>query len=191
MIRKLSALVGTLLVLSSLSARAADESGAFAGVAVGRSDFSLSNLSVPLKDKDGRDTTFKLYGGYRFDERFSLEAGYARLGTLGATAGLAGGDVRQEGRGQSLYAVGAARLFMNGPFALSGRLGIARNKVSGSNLLSAADSLQGSRTSAVWGLGAEYKLSDKLSLTADYDNYGKLSDRVKASSFTVGLRSSF
>jgi len=41
------------------------------------------------------------------------------------------------------------------------------------------------------GVGAEYKLSKNFALTADYDYYGKVSNKVKASTFMLGARLSF
>ncbi|MDT9000991.1 porin family protein [Paucibacter sp. APW11] len=187
----LSTLAAAVLALFSLSAQAADEVGPYAGAAIGRGSLSLPDASVPLKDKDGRDTSYKLFGGYRLNENFSLEAGYARLGKLGETATIGGTDLRQQGTASSLYAVGVGRLPVNEQFAFTGRLGLARNKVSGTNVLPAADSLQGSKNNVVWGLGAEYKLSKTVALTADYDNYGKVSDKVKASTLMLGIKTSF
>lgn len=182
------------LMLAAQAAQAApqsDELGAYGGLAVGRSSFKLPGASVPITGKDSRDTAYKLYGGYRLNEHFGVEAGYARLGKFSEQATLGSGAVTQEGKGSSFYIAGTGRYALNEQFALQGRLGVARNKVSGTNLLPAGDSLQGSKTSLMWGVGAEYKLSKNLALTADYDNYGKVSSNVKASTFLLGARLSF
>ncbi len=41
------------------------------------------------------------------------------------------------------------------------------------------------------GLGVEYSLSRNLALTADYDNFGKISRNAKGGLWTVGLRADF
>lgn len=192
--RKIALISVATLMLAAQAAQAApqaDELGAYGGVAVGRSSFRLDSPSVPVTGKDRRDTAYKLYGGYRLNENFGVEAGYARLGSFSEQATLPTGSVTQEGKASSFYIAGTGRYALNEQFALQGRLGVARNKVSGSNLLPAVDSLQGRKTSLTWGVGAEYKLTKNLALTADYDNYGKVSDKVKASTFMLGARLNF
>jgi len=192
--KRLALISAAALLLAAQAAQAApqsDELGAYGGLSVGRSSFSLPSPSVPVTGKDSRDTAYKLYGGYRLNENFGLEAGYARLGSFSEQATLATGAVTQEGKASSFYAAATARHALNEQFSLQGRLGVARNKVSGTNLLPAGDSLQGSKTSLMWGVGAEYKLAKNLALTADYDNYGKVSSQVKASTFMLGARLSF
>jgi len=192
--KQLALLAVATLMLAAQAAQAAapsDELGAYGGLSVGRSSFKLDSPSVPVTGKDGRDTAYKLYGGYRLNENFGLEAGYARLGSFSEQATLASGAVTQQGKASSFYIAGTGRYALSEQFALQGRLGLARNKVSGSNLLPAADSLQGRKTSLMWGVGAEYKLAKNLALTADYDNYGKVSSHVKASTFMLGARLSF
>lgn len=182
------------LMLAAQAAQAApqaDELGAYGGLAVGRSSFKLPGASVAITGKDSRDTAYKLYGGYRLNENFGIEAGYARLGSFSEQATLATGSVTQQGKASSFYVAGTARYALNEQFALQGRLGLARNKVSGTNLLPASDSLQGRTNSLMLGVGAEFKVAKNLALTADYDYYGKVSNKVKASTFMVGARLSF
>ncbi|MEJ6001527.1 porin family protein [Paucibacter soli] len=193
-LKQIALVSAAALMLVAQAAQAApqsDEPGAYGGLSVGRSSFNLPGASVAITGKDGRDTAYKLYGGYRLNEHFGVEAGYARLGSFSEQATLASGSVTQEGKASSFYAAATARHALTEQFALQGRLGVARSKVSGSNLLPAGDSLQGSKTSVMWGVGAEVKLAKNLALTADYDNYGKVSDKVKASTFMLGARLSF
>lgn len=189
------ALVTTAILMlgaqASWAAPQSEELGAYGGLSVGRSSFNLPGASVAITGKDSRDTSFKLYGGYQLNENFGVEGGYVRLGKFSEQATLATGSVNQEGSGNSFYLAGTGRLPLNEAFSLKGRLGVARSKISGSNLLPAADSLQGSKTGLMAGVGAEYKLSKNLALTADYDYYGKVSSKVKASTFMVGARLSF
>ena len=71
--------------------------------------------------------------------------------------------------------------------ALHGRLGLSSGKVSGTNLLPQGDNLTGAKTSAMFGLGVEYRPRSNVALTLNHDNYGKLSNKVKASAVLFGL----
>lgn len=72
-------------------------------------------------------------------------------------------------------------------FALLGRLGVSFGKVSGTNLLPDKDSLMGTKTSALFGVGAEYRPLSNFSLTVNYDRYGKLSRKLSADSLVFGV----
>ena len=76
---------------------------------------------------------------------------------------------------------------MGESFALHGRLGLSSGKVSGTNVLPASDNSIGSKTSVLFGLGAEYRPKPNVALTVNYDSYGKLSNNVKASGLVFGL----
>ena len=41
------------------------------------------------------------------------------------------------------------------------------------------------------GFGGEFRLNRSVALTADYEAYGKLSNKVSADAFTLGARFSF
>ena len=51
--------------------------------------------------------------------------------------------------------------------------------------------ISGSATGVMAGFGAEYRMTQNLSVTADYDYFGKLSKQAKGGMFTVGLKASF
>ena len=169
----------------------------YIGAGIGRSSFSLpsSNAPVPWGGEKGSKagTAYKMYGGYRFTEHFGVEGGYARLGSVSQWASFGGLSTLQKGSSQVFYAAATAHLPLGESFALNGRLGVAHGKVSGGDnrLLLPNQSIAGSATGLMAGFGAEYRVSRNVSLTADYDYFGKLSKQAKGGMLTVGLRANF
>jgi opacity protein-like surface antigen len=48
--------------------------------------------------------------------------------------------------------------------------------------------LGGNKTAPLLGIGAEYRVNRNMALTFDLDGYGKVSDKVKAGTATIGAR---
>ena len=189
-----------LLGTASMAASAAgpgQDAGIYVGGAVGRSSYSLSSSNrVPVPwggEKSSRSgTAYKLYGGYRFTETFGVEAGYARLGRVSQWSSNGAYSRLQSGTGQVFYAAATARLPLGESFALNGRLGIARGRISGDNNWALpSQRISGSSTGLMAGFGAEYRMTQNLSITADYDYFGKLSKQAKGGMVTVGLKANF
>lgn len=184
------------LLLGTVSAgvlAAPPEARLYVGTSMGGSGFSLASSGTTpgaqRKEADKRGTAYKLYGGYRLTEHFGIEGGYARLGRVSQWTPVRGAYALQSASGQAFYGAATARLPLGEAFALNGRLGLARGKVSGND--QGAHSLSGSATGAMAGFGAEYSVSRNVSLTADFDYFGKLSKPVKSGMLTVGLRANF
>ena len=186
---KSSLFVLSLLSTLSLAAQAAPNdglTGAYARVEVGRSNFGLSS-TLPQAGSDDHGQAVKVFGGYRFSENLGVEAGYAALGSFSESVTVGGASVKQDGKARSIFGAATGRLPLGESFALHGRLGLSSGKVSGTNLLPASDNLMGSKTSVLFGVGAEYRPKPNVALTVNYDHYGKLSNNVKASTLVVGL----
>jgi OmpA-OmpF porin, OOP family len=188
-----TALVLLMPFAVSFSASAADvfKPGPYVGGGLGVSNFSTSGSSLVKTKRDERDTAAKLYGGYQLNENLGVELGYSRLGKLNDTFTVAGQPVVQNLRGESIYAAATGRLPLDQNFALTGKLGVSFGKVKGSNGLPAGEDLTGSKRGILVGIGAEYKLTPSLALTADYERYGKLSQRVSANALTAGIKYNF
>jgi opacity protein-like surface antigen len=188
---KTSHFVLSLLGTLTLAVQAAPNDGVvgpYARVEVGRSNFGLSSaLPQTGSGSDEHGQAAKLFGGYRFNENLGVEAGYATLGSFSESVTVAGVGVKQDGKARSIFGAVTGRLPLGESFALHGRLGLSSGKVSGSNVLPADDSLMGSANSLMWGVGAEYKPLPNVALTVNYDDYGHLSNKVKASSLVFGL----
>lgn len=168
----------------------------YMGATMGASNYSLASASTPASlsgaKRDTHGTAFKLYGGYRLTEHFGAELGYAHLGRANQWTTVNGTAMRDEGKGRAFYAAATAQLPLGDAFAVHGRLGVARGKVSGGGTrVPLTQGLAGSATGAIVGIGAEYKLTPTMSLTADYDHFTKLSRQAKGGMLTVGLRANF
>lgn len=186
---KSSLFVFSLLSVFALAAQAAPNdglTGAYARVEVGRSNFSLSS-ALPQAGSDEHGQAVKVFGGYRFNENLGVEAGYAALGKFSESVTVGGASLKQDGKARSIFGAATGRLPLGESFALHGRLGLSSGKVSGTNVLPVSDSLMGSKTSVLFGVGAEYRPKPNLALTVNYDSYGKLSNNVKASALVFGL----
>ena len=186
---KASILALALLCTLTLAARAAPNDGivgAYARVEVGRSNFGLSS-TLPQVASNEHGQAVKLFGGYPFNENLGVEVGYAALGSFTKSVMVAGASVKQDGTARSVFGVATGRMPVADSFALHGRLGLSFGKVSGTNLLSEGDNLMGSKTSVLFGVGAEYRLKPNVALTVNYDSYGKLSNSVTASALVFGL----
>ena len=163
----------------------------YVGVGVGGSAFGTRNVGATKRTTDEQGRAFKIYGGYQLTDYFGLQVGYTRLGSLNDSFTSNGVTVKQSVSGRSLYVAGTARYPVSESFALTGKLGISFGKATGTNVLSASDSLIGSKRYLMGGFGGEYRLNRNLALTADYEAYGRLSNKTSADAFTLGARFSF
>lgn len=180
-----------LLLLCALipAARAAPNDGivgVYARVEVGRSQFGLSSASPRLAADDSGQAA-KLFGGYRFESGLGFELGYAALGRFSETVAVGGASAQQEAKGRSVFAVATARWPLGESLAWHGRLGLSAGRVSGDSVVPPADRLSGRKTSALIGLGAEYRPRSNVALTLNFDHYGQLSDHVRARALVFGL----
>jgi len=190
---KTSILLASLLAAASLAAQAAPKDasvGPYAGAEIGRANFSLANTN-PVSASDKSGNALSIFGGYNFDPNFGAEVGYTRFGSFSETETIGGVGVKQDGSARSFYGVGTARANLSDSFGVHGRAGVSFGKVSGTNVLPASDQLTGSKTSLLVGVGADFKLTPNVTLTADYDHYGKLSNNVKANTLMFGAKVSF
>ncbi|WP_198082651.1 outer membrane beta-barrel protein [Variovorax sp. E3] len=198
----LATVAALLLGTASMGTYAAgpqQDTGFYAGGSVGRSSYSLSSSnSVPTpwggQKSSKAGTAYKLYGGYRLTENFGVEVGYARLGRVSQwTYTGAGYSTLQSGSGQAFYAAATARMPLGDVFALNGRLGVSRGRISGGDntWVSGDRRFSGSSTGLMAGFGAEYRVTQNLAITADYDYFGKLSKQAKGGMLSVGLKASF
>ena len=166
-------------------------SGPYVGAALGRTSFSAKNLGLPKTGSDESAQASKVYGGYRFSDRLGVEAGYVRLGTAVETLTVGNNAVAQAVKARSLYVAATSRLPLSSDFALTGKAGVSFGKASGTNVLPVAADMTGSKRSFMWGIGAEYQLTNAIALTADFDHFGQVSNKMRANLFSVGARYRF
>lgn len=168
---------------------AAHAENAYIGANVGRAEQKANIEGLSFKDNT---TAYKLYGGYKFDQNFGVEAGFADL----REAEKAGNGARIAAKPQALYVAATGSLPLNEQFSVFAKLGVARSHVKVSaSAAGFSDSASDNRTSAYVSVGAAYALNAKVSLVAEYENFDKVAkdgdSHIKADLLSVGIRYAF
>ncbi len=153
-------LLSTLLLSATLGATAfganAQDSGFYAGAGVGQS-------FVDEGAYDDEDTAWSAFAGYQFTRYFGLEAGYADFGKIEPdTAGPA-----LEGDSAYLTAVGTLPVSDN--FSLYAKAGLHRWNVDTDLPVLGGDDDSG--TDPTYGVGAQYRFSDRVALRGEYSRF--------------------
>ncbi|MDN2715614.1 porin [Janthinobacterium sp. SUN120] len=168
----------------------AQAEGFYAGANVGRSELKL-NVDGQGSEKDHK-TGYKAYAGYDFTPNFGAEAGYVNFGKVK----LYGEDASANLESSAFYVAATGTLPLNEQFSLFGKAGVTQNRAKPSNNKDFFD-FDGSKnkTAAVFGIGAAYHFDKKLSLVAEYENFGKVfsvdGGNMKADLLSIGLRYKF
>lgn len=165
--------------------------GAYIGLGLGMSKLGPRNDGHDDAHGD-RPVAAKFHGGYRFTDTWGVEAGWVQLGRVNDETTAGGGSTaHHNGDARSLYFAGTGRVALGSNFSLIGKAGVSFGRVSAKDSGDAQFTLGGSKTSPMFGIGAEYQASRNIALTFDLDGYGKVSDKVKAATATLGVRYSF
>ncbi|OGA33058.1 MAG: flagellar motor protein MotB [Betaproteobacteria bacterium RIFCSPLOWO2_12_61_14] len=181
-------LMGCAVMNSPLAV--ADDSGWYAGANIGQSRAKIDDAritaqmlvapttSVSIID-DNRDTSYKLFGGYRYNKNVAVEAGYFDLGQFGFTAttapaGTLTGKIKL--KGLNLDAVGT--LPLTEKFSALGRLGL--------NYAQTRDSFIGTGAATVLNPNpSKNQINYKLGAGLQYDLTQSLGMRVEAERYRI------
>jgi OmpA-OmpF porin, OOP family len=189
----------------------------YIGVGVGISDANLPDETVngansalqaangassTVVDTDDQSTSLQIFLGYKFNQNFAVEAGYASLGESTMNA-----DYRSAGVPSTSLGTFSMRYKMTAPYidavgilplgekwALSGRIGVAYTRTSvdmnGSPLtFVVADSDKSdNKLREKLGAGVEYNLTARATVRAAWDHY-KAPDPLSDDSFNVDVGS--
>jgi len=158
--------------------------------------WSITNPSV-----DDKDTAYKIFGGYSFNQNFAVEVGYVELGEVKTEFGanippsevndlLSDTFAVHPYLGKGWVAAGVASWpFASNRFALLARAGVFRWDADIDVWVEsgATGSVTGSDsgTDLMWGAGLEWKATQSFSVTAQWERY-RLNDWVDVP--TVGVR---
>ncbi|MDN2670806.1 MULTISPECIES: outer membrane beta-barrel protein [unclassified Janthinobacterium] len=161
----------------------AQAEGYYVGANVGRSEMKLSIDEAGSSKKS--DTGYKAYAGYDFTQNFGAEAGYIDFGKR--TFDIDGEKL--DVKNHAFYVAATGTLPLNEQFSLFAKAGAAQNRTK------PADDKSINKTSAIFGIGAAYHFDKKLSLVAEYENFGKVASedgaKLKADLLSIGLRYKF
>jgi OOP family OmpA-OmpF porin len=135
-----------------------------------------------------RDLAVKVFTGYNFDENFGVEAGFSDFGKAEFNSRGDGNKAR------SFYAAGTATLPLAERWALTGKLGIAKNR--SKVVVRGEGDIKDKKTDALIGIGATFAVTKQISAFLEYENYGNVGKPVNGSSLKVavlstGIRFSF
>lgn len=193
------------LTLSAAPAHA--ESAWYGGVALGQSFVSGGsdlNAILAAQGIKAQSTStcqcsaYKLYAGYVIDQTFSVEGGYAKLGSTKAsgtfTTPLPGGNFTDDipAKGWTLDALAAAPLIER--FSIYGRLGVVRAKVSAdvvakTPFYTVTSAKQSDTTRPHYGVGIHYDVAPNLGIRAEWETFSKVGNPVTTGQGDVVLYS--
>lgn len=174
--------VDALLLLAGLcavpAAHAGEDSGGYFGAAIGQasvSDYCSDTGGIVVASCDNRDTSFKIFGGYRFTRNVAVEVAYVDLGKYRASGSVFAVpfDVNTELTGVTVQAVGIVPF--GNEFSLMGRVGAIFWDLKDSGTagpFSAGSSDRG--VDVALGVGAQYKFTPNFGVRADFDYYPNL-----------------
>lgn len=178
--------LGVLLAASQASAQG------YIGASFGSTDADEGNAIPDLLTSgtvDGKDSGFKLFGGYQLNRNFALELAYVDLGKLtysGQFVGLPVTGGKLETTGFNMSAVGI--LPLNPSVSLFGKVGLfswqakARDTTGGVPFSGKEDDADIS-----FGFGGAYHLNKNFSVLAEWEQFEAI-DKISLLSIGVGYR---
>jgi OOP family OmpA-OmpF porin len=170
-----------LLLTGAWMAAAPAAAQAYIGFGAGKSDYDSGNMIPDLITSgsvDGKDTGYKLFGGFQFNRHFAVELAYVDLGTAGYSGNFFGAPVTGgslETWGLNASAVGIVPL--GASFDLFGKLGIfgweskARDTTAGVPFSGEAD---GGDLS--FGVGLAYHFTRNVGVRVEWERFKAVDD---------------
>ncbi|TFW20282.1 porin family protein [Massilia arenosa] len=159
---------------------------AYVGVGVNFADRNYASPAGATNlDDDGYRASGKIFGGYEFDNMWGMEAGYTDFRKSNSSYTLNGTRSSVSNDGHAWYLAAKATAPVNDQFNVFGKLGVTQVKYN-QGLVS------DDKTGAYAALGAEYKVNQNVSFTAEYERYGKSNDfGPKPNTWTLAAKYSF
>lgn len=167
------ALIATAGIVGGASAQTINSPYVGVGAVWSEHRYNLNN-DVTSNDRKSDEWGGKVYGGVQFNPMFGAEVGYTDFGKSNYSYNVAGVPGRVEADASSFYLAGTARYPVAEKINVIGKLGVAHNK----NDVEATGVAAGyngdsSRNAVYASLGAEYAINEKVSLSLEYEHYGK------------------
>lgn len=173
----------------------------FGGISAGQSKSKLNSNDWDANDSttwsgssnNVDKTAWKIFGGYEYNKNLAVELGYAHFGSPSKKItgiGVRTGDlISATAKEYAWYLAGKATLPINEQFGIFGKLGATWNK-SKLNVVSndaAINAFKGwpydetkTRTSVLYGVGAEYNFNKQAGIRLEYENFGRFGNRLSS-----------
>lgn len=192
----LTALITSAAAFGGMSAAHAADIGPYAGVGVVSSEhkYDLSN-DTSKGDRTSNEWSGKIYGGYQLNQNLAVEGGYTDFGksSYNYSVGTANGHI--DSKSHAFYLAGKGSMPINQQLSVFGKLGVAfnKNEVHGTGLAAPYAVGDSSRTNLYASVGGEYAVNEKVSLSLEYEHYGKndVDQGRKKGALSLGARYSF
>lgn len=159
------------IALLAASPLAFADAGFYLGAGAGQTSFDVGDTSGIAVNVDDSDTGFKLYGGYKFNDNFALEAGYADIGS--ATMDFTGLGFNAEVEATALFVDAVATLPLSPQFAVFGRAGVAMTNTELTVNVPGfgSSTVDDDEAEFKFGLGGQFSFSKAVALRAEWERY--------------------
>lgn len=143
---------------------------------------------------DEEDTAYKAQLGYKFNENFAVEGGYADLGEASYSSTYSGGSANAHVKASGPIIAAVGIMPINESFSVFGKLGVINAKVEADlNATGPGGSATGSSNSTDlkpnWGAGVTYNINNQLGIRAEYEQFRNLGDSNTTGESSVNLLS--
>jgi len=169
-------LVASCLVLSFAFAATQASAQAFVGGSIGQSDIGdeiTSGLIDANRSVDGKDTAWKVFGGYMFNRNFGIEAAYVDLGEVSYSGSFGGAAVtggKVEVNGFNIAALGSYPVTQE--FSVFGKIGLFLWNAEASDTTGGVPfSAKNDGTDLSFGLGVGYSFTPNLGVRAEFERF--------------------
>lgn len=193
----LFALITSATALGGISAaHAADDVGPYAGVGLvsTKHNYNLSN-DTSNGDRSSTEWSGKIYGGYNLNKNLAVEGGYTDFGSTDYNYSVGAANGHIDSKSHSFYLAGKGSVPINQQLSVFGKLGVAYNKneVHGTGLAAPYAAGDNNRTNLYASVGGEYALNEKVSVSLEYEHYGKndVDQGRKKGAVSLGARYNF
>ena len=183
-----NALACSALALAGLLAATQASAQGYVGASFGQSDID-EEITTGLIDSgtvDGKDSGWKIFGGYMFSRNLGLEVAYVNLGEVSYSGSFGGFPVtggKVEVNGFNVAAVG--NLPISEQFSVFGKIGLfmwdaeASDTTAGAPFSAAADG-----TDLSLGLGVSYNFTRNFAVRAEWEMFQ--TDPADATLLSIG-----
>jgi OOP family OmpA-OmpF porin len=186
-IRKVLVVSG--LALSGLLPATQASAQAFVGGSIGQSDIDsdITQGLITSGSVDGKDTAFKVFGGYMFNRHFGIEGAYVDLGEVSYSGDFFGSPVtggKVEVSGFNVAALGSYPITEQ--FSVFGKIGLFIWEAEASDTTGGVPfSAKEDGTDISFGVGVGYNFTRNLGVRLEWERF-KL-DEADADLISVGV----